>query len=41
MASNLLEDIEHETAIEDAKHKGTCTIILFYFVYTVSIRVYP
>ena len=31
MAFNLSDDIEHETAIEDAKHKGTCTITLFLF----------
>ena len=41
MTSNLPDDTEYETAIEDAKREGTCIIILFYFVSTVTIRVYP
>ena len=41
MTSNLSDDIEHETAVEEAKREGTCITILFYFVSNGSIRVYP
>ena len=40
MTSNLSDDIEHETATEDVKREGTCTIIFLYLASTASIRGY-
>ena len=41
MTSNLSDDIEYETATEDDKREGTCTIIFPYLTPIASIRGYP
>ena len=41
MTSNLSDDIEYETATEDAKREGTCIIVFLYPITIVSIRGYP
>ena len=40
MTSDLSDDIGYETATEDDKSEGICTIICLYLVSVVSIRGY-
>ena len=40
MTSKLSDGIEYETATEDVKREGTCTIIFLYLASIASIRDY-